>query len=115
MLKKQIEIPVEILDDTNDLIIQEKHKAIKQIEQDTKDLAETFIVLNQHVEDQSSRLDNIEEHIENVNQNTENGLFDLQQAENKENNRRKWILGLSLAGALAFSGVIVNYMTRKRN
>src|SRR5579885_369989 len=100
---------IEIQEDLNQLIIKERNKELKQIEQDTSDLAESMQILRNELNKQGDKIDLISANTESSSDASEKGTKDLQKAENHANNSRIWkailISGsvLGIAGATAIT------------
>lgn len=105
----------QISNEFDQLIVEERNREITQIEQDIKDLEETHLILNRHVVEQDSKMNNIEETVDRILENSDKTAVDLGQAETKENNRRTWILGFGTIGILAISGLATMIFNKRKN
>lgn len=105
----------QISNEFDQLIVEERNREITQIEQDIKHLEETHILLNKHVAEQDAKVNNIEEAVDRIMENSDQSAIDLGQAETKENNRRTWIIGFGTIGILAFSGIATMLFNKRKN
>jgi t-SNARE complex subunit (syntaxin) len=92
-------------DDLNRVLFEERKVALKQIEEDTANLHETFIMTSQLVKSQGDSIDHIESMIENSAENSTKGREHLEQAEKYTNKRRTFYA--MLGGILSAGGLIV--------
>lgn len=77
-----------ILDTINE--IQERHDAVKDLENNLKELHQVFMDMAVLVEHQGEQLDDIESHVQRANSFVRGGTQQLQTARKLQKNSRKW-------------------------
>ena len=77
-----------ILDTINE--IQERHDAVKDLENNLKELHQVFMDMAVLVEHQGEQLDDIESHVQRANSYVRGGTQQLQTARKLQRNSRKW-------------------------
>jgi syntaxin 1B/2/3 len=70
--------------------IQERHDAVKDLENNLKELHQVFMDMAVLVEHQGEQLDDIESHVQRANSYVRGGTQQLQTARKLQRNSRKW-------------------------
>ena len=70
--------------------IQERHDAVKDLENNLKELHQVFLDMAVLVQHQGEQLDDIESHVQRANSFVRGGTQQLQTARKLQKNSRKW-------------------------
>jgi t-SNARE complex subunit (syntaxin) len=115
MAQKQTQVLVGPFDDVDIEIAQERNREIKQIEQDTQDLAESFALLNKQVANQGDQIDHVETLMDKATDDSWDSVANLKQAEARENTRRKWLAGAMITGGVIVTGLVGLLVAKRPN
>jgi len=106
-VRKQQLVEVENERDFNDQLIRERHQGIKDIETRVVELNEMFRDLAVMVDEQGVEIDNIESHLANAEEYTNQGVVEVQQAEKSQRSARNKLCCIAVIGVIVVAVIVL--------